>query len=58
VRPDYYTGRVAEISGAASGIGRALAENLSGRGARLILWIGTRRYSGLRRSPVDELARG
>src|SRR3954451_1894953 len=38
VRSDYYSGRVAVITGAASGIGRALADDLSARGARLVLW--------------------
>jgi len=38
VRRDYYAGRVAVISGAASGIGRALAVALSSRGAQLVLW--------------------
>ncbi len=38
VQDDYYAGRVAVITGAAAGIGRALAEQLADRGARLVLW--------------------
>lgn len=44
-----FTGRIAWVTGASSGIGRALALALAGRGARLIL-------SGRRESALDEVA--